>query len=164
MFQSIQVDLRVGRAEAAASHPELHDDVEELQAVHVGEALAVLVGAAGVQLGDQARQPGLAARQEPARRGVRRRSLTWEYSMDVDRVTALVTLSLTRAHKRPAEALRHARILRTGACGGHRQGGQWLLACLHPCNPKPSPPTSCASRKACAGAHSGSCQQNTQGK
>ena len=45
---------------------ELHDDVEELQAVHIREPLQVFVHAGVVQLSHQLSQPPLPALQEPA--------------------------------------------------------------------------------------------------
>ena len=42
----------------------LHHDVKHVQAVHVCQALQVLVGAARVQLGNELPQPLLAAAQE----------------------------------------------------------------------------------------------------
>jgi hypothetical protein len=49
----------------AKSGTELHDDVEQLQAVHVSEAFQVLVHVGVVQFADQLRQPLLPALQEP---------------------------------------------------------------------------------------------------
>ncbi len=52
----------------AEDGPELHDDIKELQPVHVRQPLQVLVHAYIIQFGHQLCQPLLSALQKPARR------------------------------------------------------------------------------------------------